>query len=134
MDDLAAFLAARLDEEEANAHAALALWPSTHFTIDPGSLVLVEFHGRHDPARALREVAAKRAILELHAISVQKISQVPFDPYTGERVPDAYDVECNVCGWAADDPMSACPTLRHLAAVYCDHPDYRPEWAPQPPS
>jgi len=29
--------------EHANASNALALWPDTHFTIDPGSLVIVGF-------------------------------------------------------------------------------------------
>lgn len=56
-----------------------------------------------DPARVLREIAAKRAILELHA-----------------------EAGMGDCAHSSDP----CPTLRHLAAVYADHPDYQPEWAP----
>jgi hypothetical protein len=90
---LIGFLSARLDEDEANARAAQSLWPDTHFTISPGSLVLVEFHRRHVPARVLREVEAKRRMLEDLDLTYPDVEQL-------------------------------------LAAVYSDHPDYRPEWAP----
>lgn len=60
---------------------------------------------RHDPARVLAEVEAKRQIVEHHG-----------EPH-----------ECPEYDVAWDSP---CPTLRHLAAVYADHPDYREEWKP----
>jgi hypothetical protein len=101
MDDLIAFIKARLDEDEANGRHALALWPSTHFTIDPGSLVIVEFHRRHDPDRDLREIAAKRAILAMDDDSE---------------------------GYAYSVAVSR--AIVHLAAAWSDHPDYRAEWAP----
>ena len=107
MDDLVTFLKARLDEDEAGARDALALWPDTHWTIDPGSLVLIHFHGRHDPARVLREVDAKRAIVR-ECEAVQKLNAS-----TG-REPSRFR------DWL----------LRHLAAVYSGHPDYRAEWKP----
>ncbi len=57
--------------------------------------------------RVLREVAAKRAIIEDHDDQHECASGRPYDfPYTG----------CNV--------------LRFMAAVHSDHPDYRTEWAP----
>lgn len=70
---------------------------------------------RHDPARVLAECAAKRQIVELH-----------------HRVRDLIEMEnlkrgptwgC-VCygGWP-------CATIRALATVYADHPDFRAEWA-----
>ena len=52
---------------------------------------------RHDPARVLREVEAKRQILQLH------------------------DEEC--CAVCLDD-VQGCPTYRALASIWCGHEDY----------
>jgi hypothetical protein len=106
MTDLAAFLAARLDEDEAAAremHEARVCsgcsdgWEAG---FDP------ERCDCGYPARVLREVAAKRAILE---------NYVTFSAYSQESpgIKAAITVLENV--------------IRHLAAVYSDHPDYR-EW------
>lgn len=76
---------------------------------------------RHDPARVLAEVDAKRQIVELHGPL-----KVEGDPFTG----------CTTCSWR--DEMDElwvrwpCPTLRLLVLPYSSHPDYRPEWAPDP--
>jgi hypothetical protein len=59
---------------------------------------------RHDPARVLADVAAKRRIMLEHSPSSQ-----------------------GICECSAPWP---CPTLRALAAVYADHPDYDPAWQP----
>ena len=61
---------------------------------------------RHDPARVLREVAAKRAIMAEHGID-----QDPCDAHDAmyESVP--------------------CDVILNLAAIYLDHPDYQAEWA-----
>jgi Family of unknown function (DUF6221) len=122
VSDLVAFLRARLDETERNAQDALALWPETHFTIDPGSLVLIAFHRTHDPARVLREVQAKRAIFDLHSPSYPNTYPEPSGQPT-----------CGVChagGWDWDPERWPCPTVRALAAVYRDHPDYDEAWKP----
>lgn len=64
---------------------------------------------RHDPARALAEVAAKRGILEAHA----------------GRSPRSSDF-CRIC----EDPYTygpeawPCDTVRYLASIYKDHPDF----------
>ena len=103
--DIVEFLRARLDEDEAVARGGA----------DP--YVLAERHGwvpvgaewehvaRHgDPARVLREVEAKRRIIQEHVDQVEMDDPcVPI--VAGERL------------------------LRHLGAVYADHPDYDPEWA-----
>lgn len=114
VDDLIAFVTARLDEDEAAAKAATSGdWYAT------GEDILIRGRGphwdgacvanasgadgehvaRHDPARALREVEAKRAILALHG---------------NGNVPDS----CSYChdAWP-------CRTVRFLAAVYGDHMD-----------
>ena len=79
----------------------------------------------HDPARVLRDVAARRRLLALHEPSrnVGRDSD-PDDPATY--------VDC--CGWCQSTVVKPgdwpCETLRLLASVYADHPDYREDWRP----
>lgn len=142
MDDLVAFVRARLDEDEAVARAATpGLWvagTSSGLLVDNGvygqgdggvefacdtreavaySTANVVHIARHDPARALREVEAKREIVDEHG--------------------NVNDGSCGTCVTAAwgypthggSAPQKwPCHTLRLLAAVYADHPDYREEW------
>ena len=61
-----------------------------------------EHIARHDPARVLREVEAKRELLEASAESVDS--------------------------GGAEGAWSAL-ILATVAAIYADHPDYDPEWA-----
>ncbi len=116
--DLIAFVSARLGEDEAAARLAAregGTWKQDH----PGSGAAISSLGgtvvydegspdeyqaahiaRHNPARALREVAFKQAILGQYRTAA---------------------------GWSSDNwPLS----LRLLAAIWSDHPDYRQEWAP----
>lgn len=58
---------------------------------------------RHDPDRALREVAAHRDLLDFYA-EVRRVWQ--------------------------RDYLKADLVLGKLATIWSDHPDYRPEWAP----
>jgi hypothetical protein len=157
VDDLTAFLRERLDDAERCVYSegdppnGVIAW-LTYREPDGSMSYTTVAHGRtadgpwtadgrelprpasvlvvHDPKRDLREVAAKRAIVALHRINVAKVETAPFDPYTGEPNPDEYELTCETCGWSSDDPTSACATLRALAAVWSDHPDYRPEWRP----
>ena len=137
MDDLVAFLRARLDEDEAAAKAAAkttaAQWrPDGHWVLyehpdDSTQAVAlnedfdrepIAHIARHDPARVLAEVAAKRAILARHH-------------------PQDHALHGRLCAWCSSTSVSLyqkwpCPDARDLAAVYASHPDYRPEWKPQP--
>jgi hypothetical protein len=148
---LQGFLAARLDEDEAAAlYAAGPGWflasaedpdqrsvrfagPSTlygygesladYYIADRIDVADAEHIARHDPARVLREVAAGRAILAMY----EDAAQAPYDLPEGvsegrdddERERDQYLID------VLDD------VVRHLAAVYGDHPGYRAEWKPQ---
>lgn len=111
---LTQFVASRLDEDERAARNARP----GYFT--PAVLSVFSAAGdaahvmRHDPARVLREVAAKRAILAEHddRCCVKDVS--------GYSVQEWYD--------PADDP---CPTIRALAAIWNDHPDYDLAWSAQ---
>ena len=145
--DLAKFLTARLDEDEASAKEALTgpgtpaggSWTAYKHPPGPndsrsdrsvqlvgctepddrewlvanagqwGAAQNVAVHiARHDPARVLREVDAKRSILAQH-------------PAIWPKDPDSST--CSCCGLAWP-----CPTLRALAAAWSDHPDYDPAW------
>lgn len=133
MSDLVEFLRARTDEDEASARQVASdygdQWTSEGDDRVRGSLEYVdvldgpgsptEYIARHDPKRVLAEVEAKRRIISMHAES-----DFPHNPDDG---PGDYSwtARCDGCYETAP-----CTTLRLLASVYADHPDYRPEWAP----
>ena len=101
--DLVTFLRARLDEDEAAATAAereMGTWGGQRPSYAKLGFDVGDLAQTFNPARVLREVAAKRAIVRSEC-----------SPY-----PEGH--------------ASLSVTLRQLAAVYRDHPDYRPEWAP----
>lgn len=86
----------------------------------------VEHIARHDPARVLAEVKAKRALVKLHSPMVMH----------GDGPGAAwYDMTtvCRTCEPPRQFPKTAwpCLTARLLAAVYADHPDYDPAWRVQ---
>src|SRR5450755_4162939 len=136
--EMVAFLNARLDEDEAAAYKAATAdrrfggrphWSALGHGIVTDSAIpdwavvdlgpciddgeVAEHIARHDPARVLREVAFKRAILARHT---------PIKPVVGLA-----------CAWCSDDVDAGarwhqtwpCPDVRDLAAVYSGHPDYR---------
>lgn len=83
---------------------------------------------RFDPARVRAEVAAKRALLELHQTQEQK----PYSANVPGGVfypPDPFYCECQ-CPDGMIQGHEPCPTKRLLAAVYSDHRDYLEEWKP----
>lgn len=138
--DIAAFLTARLDEDERGAHAACGFHDFKPYRaakslpynwrayVNPGAEVVhgsgelaatarapeVAAHiARHDPARVLREVAAKRRVLARH-----------HDDGDG----------CYGCGFGSDEErmvkdVNDCPELRDMASIYTDHPDHDPAWS-----
>jgi hypothetical protein len=146
-DDLVAFLLARLDEDEQTAAAASdgpwTPWrtggalhglgdlqhavtlpgqgPGAKASIVTASWLDAEHIARHDPARVLAEVAAKRAIVKLVFQYEAKID--------GEWgcCHDAEEIEAGLC--PEIDP-SGIQALRLLGAPYAGHEGYRPEWAP----
>ncbi|MEV4179924.1 DUF6221 family protein [Streptosporangium canum] len=142
MSDLITFLRARLNEDEQVARAAAeAPWESTvpgmvHVSAaaiakNPnawGKLGYVaqadneayrDHIARHDPARVLREVEAKRQILDEHAAVAD-----PYSP-TGSVCKT-----CNDGGLPVEPACSPCRTLRLLALPYADHDDYEEDWRP----
>lgn len=136
MDDLTAFISARLDEDEhiarmaaedasagANWHVDATYRLSGHAGVcgengevivyDEGSPTQMEAEhiARHDPARTLREVAARRRTLERHE---ECGTGVGYCDDGGKGWEKAGFFLCN-------DKMD-------LASIWSDHPDYRDEW------
>ncbi|MCW2300717.1 DUF6221 family protein [Rhodococcus erythropolis] len=83
---------------------------------------------RHDPARILREVAAKRAVVVEHKL-------VPAKNVWGESTGG---FGCELCDSTPDldlggieiERSDGCKTLRTLAVIFSDHPDFDEEWRP----
>jgi len=111
LSDLAVFIGARLDEEQRRAEAMehFIVYDDTYYscpatrTEPHGDLPWGEEHCTCQlaarKAKRLREIAAGRAILRLHAAS----HECPGD--------DGY-------AWYGDDEAPWCPTLRHVAAIW----------------
>ena len=139
--DLITFLRARLDEDEAVARAATAGpwvesgvgdhgWGVSFSALGSGVEADDSDQGRadaahiarHDPARVLAEVEAKRQIMGLHPV------------IGGWEDEDGHDrgLGCECCGHSEEysDRGGWCETLRLLALSYADHPDYRDAWRP----
>lgn len=139
MDDLVRWLGEQLDKDAARAEEAAAArgghWSAQswqngrhaarHYVgasaeagvvrsdseIMTGGAAVVRHAAAHDPARVLREIDAKRKIVQLLAETIEA-----GENYKG---PDYYD------------GVNACErTLELLALPYADRPGYRAEWAP----
>lgn len=68
---------------------------------------------RHDPARVLVDVAAKRALVDYWSRAFQ--NPIDADKFPGHD----WDLVRGAARW----------TLRHLATPYARHPDYQAYWA-----
>lgn len=130
MSEIVEFLKARLDEDEARAQHAL--------NADLDHLPTVEcrcgrrLHLGGDADRALREVEAKRRIIAMHHLAELECPQSEGD----YRCCEEYTCQCQIDALDLRDAVEVrdqhaewpCPTVRALAAVYADHPEYDPEW------
>ncbi|MEU2788994.1 DUF6221 family protein [Streptomyces sp. NPDC007100] len=138
-EHLVQFLRDRLDEDEAVARAA-SPGPWTQVGIgdygwavsfnrpdyagvetedDDQGRADADHIARHDPARVLAEVEAKRRLLVVHAKS---------SSYDGCATCDAGNDSCGCLGGAHWE--YPCDTMKLLALPYADHPDYHEEWRP----
>ena len=95
-------------------------------------LFTAEHIARHDPARVLREVDAKRHLLQMHSLIHRDLLWLENgNEETAELPVCGLCVPKHLCYQDRDDvPEGPCTTLRLLAYAYTDHPDYRPHWDP----
>lgn len=139
------FLTARLGDDEAYAREAAAEFGPDWIEIWSGTVDLTANlpgrqppDGRHwdahvvtndarvschmvrwDPARALADVAAKRAIVAAHETFESRVEAATYTGY------DALNYHRD------QGTLSALKgTLRYLALPYADHPDYDERWRP----
>jgi len=153
-EDLLEFIEARLRDEESEA---LAATPGPWRWVDPGgrykqaltgadgelvapiavgdvypSKYDAAFIARHDPARVLRDIQAKRRLLAEHE-RVLLHKGAGADHFVTAWVcrtcggSDASYDDGTPCMRAAKYP---CRTLRLLALPFADHPGYDPSWSP----
>ncbi|MFD3333498.1 DUF6221 family protein [Streptomyces sp. NPDC058700] len=149
MDDLIAFLRARLDDDAAIARAAAEVCgchePAGRWAFDDdendGRIVIVDdphpemkrkverrwngsYDGlfaarhiaRHDPARVLAEVDAKRRIVDECAYWIDKINKSATDKYPYPNLAERGEV--------------VLPVLCLLALPYSGHPEFDDAWRP----
>lgn len=163
MDDLVAFLTARLDEDEADARNACpprrpvssgeawavessdahepmsdggipaAVWVVTGPEGEDGIAAVNNHHravhiARHDPARVLAEVAAKRRMIGYYVVTTRLCAEAK------QRIDTAESAgrEANKRDYADWDRANTeasilADPVRLLALPYADHPDYRRE-------
>lgn len=151
MDDLVQWLGQQLDEDERIAKAATdgpwhvdhELYPESINAADGVQVIAGGRWGgeasvfestedalhiaRHDPARVLREIDAKRRMLARHHAA-------PVPP--GSEWAEEYPYCAAHAYKAADDTvvypveLKNCLDLRDLAAPYANRPGYREEWRP----
>ncbi|QIP87619.1 hypothetical protein GLX30_30365 [Streptomyces sp. Tu 2975] len=90
-------------------------------TADPAGLAA--HIARHDPARVLVEVEAKRRILDEHQEGTLGCAVC--------AAPEDFDEDSEGnAEWSRAAKWWPCPTLRLLALPYAYHPEYREEWRP----
>lgn len=128
---LAAFLEARLTEDEVNA--TLRQWhtvvcdviPEGYYPTDSEDYGIYTYPCNCGvPERMVREVASKRAIVEMHADDGGSPGLGGAEGYGW------IEAACNSCGTHGEYGTAwPCGTVRAVAAVYCDHKDYQEEWS-----
>jgi len=133
--DIARFVRARLDEAGAVATAAGGTWSADieGSLLDGGTYLATGPYGcgiseeilahvlLHDPARVLRDIEAKRRIVEDCEKAISK--QAEFSP--------ASAIAPHGAPYPAPHANLAYRTLRSLAAEHDGHPDYLPKWKPK---
>lgn len=130
MDDLVQFLRARLDEDEPAARAAT---PGP-WAVDGGSVYVghpinevvdysesADHIARHDPARVLAEVDAKRRLVAQVLRYEAKIDGEWGCCHSGDQI---------AAGQCEETNPNEIEALQLLALPYATHPDYREEWRP----
>lgn len=123
MDDLVQFLRDRYDEEAGDAEAAGDSWYSYEPDQQIAFVSVADAHhiARHSPARVLREIEAKRRILEEHQP----------DRFGGcatcARPEDFDDDAEGNRTFSRSAKLWPCPTVRLLALPYAD---YKEKWKP----
>ena len=143
MDDLVTWLRAQLDEDERVARAATRPtmcpeWACSSREVFTGDAAVrkvadvawsddIGAHiARHDPARVLAEVDAKRRILDQHRPADSECTTCCGESY----IEETWDGEEERISRKRASLTWPCPTVRLLALPYANRRGYRDEWKP----
>jgi hypothetical protein len=127
VSDLVVFVSARLDEAAARAWAVHDVGKCDALLYEEdmaGAAARTPDCDCGYPARALREVEAGRRILDLY---VSTLALVEHPPVMGEGHPHAGKISAADYLDAKRELAVLRPVIEAVAAVFSDHPDYRPE-------
>lgn len=130
-DDLETWLRAQLDEDEREAQKQPddEDYPIVGLSAEMEQNYPCSRFLRIPKSMALADIAAKRAILDLHPSTAGYVYDDDMDREPGSV--------CRTCAWPSeyggelgDSRPYPCQTLRLLAAAYADRPGYQDEWRP----
>jgi len=109
--------------------------PLAHKVLDPDEVRTVDAGHivRHDPARVLREVEAKRAILAGHPFEQGTVGGCCGTCHGAGRIEVYWDGEEETVEHVDTEMVWPCPTVRNLTAAYIDREGFREEWRPWRP-
>jgi len=154
MDDLVVWLRQQLDEDERVARGAANEDPPPWHIDEHGGRIksgpytvvhiedstprppVAEHIARHDPARVLLEVEAKRRILDALEDQRRQAGQNSHKYVEAMRSPRGGPADdllpgIKTHGWTLGGRVEALEeVVKLLALPYSDHPGYREEWAP----
>ncbi|MBA4865942.1 hypothetical protein H1V43_32280 [Streptomyces sp. PSKA54] len=142
MDDLVQWLRAQLDEDErvARGCSGRAWWehPKNWVSAPPLNRIALVVHDgdrghvvRHDPARVLREIDAKRGIVGLYASALEERAALRARMREVIHVdPDEFGRLHRQESELIESAERMLPVVRLLAVPYADQPGYREEWRP----
>jgi hypothetical protein len=117
------FLIKNIDDDRDRAHVELILRQDDPYYSSDGEMSVYE--RRFSPERIIADSATKAAIAMMHVGD-----RTEYPPRFDEFDPVSVKV-CVGCGETRDNGRPACKTVRLMASVYCERPDYRDEWRPE---
>ncbi|WP_367134490.1 MULTISPECIES: DUF6221 family protein [Streptomyces] len=87
---------------------------------------------RHQPARVLADVAAKRRIVDDYAVLLSELDglRMQMRVASAESRDDNFMQMYQQEGKLIEKSRHLAPVIRSLALPYADHPDYQVEWRP----
>jgi Family of unknown function (DUF6221) len=136
-DDLVTWLRAQLDEDEARTRKLLVYAQQTVLTLQDPSHLGKFIPGWHDWLDVetmctvrLAEVAAKRAIIDLHSRVDSRTDWLGKGDVHWPPESACYGCGANFREEYAVPDANDCPVVRLLAQPYADRPGYRDEWRP----
>ncbi|WHM30230.1 DUF6221 family protein [Streptomyces sp. BPPL-273] len=133
MDDLVQWLRAQLDADEQIARAAdgeLSAVFTRIGSFDPEMADDERHIMTHQPARVLREIDAKRQVIDSYAVAVERVADrsAELDRLKARRY-DTLMTEMDLTT-AIHQRDTLGGVLRLLALPYADRPGFREEWRP----